>query len=185
MSFDRLPPRTRALFVARLALLAVALGTNLLLLADWVEFDLCLIIFASATSLYALLTAVWWRCPTCGRYPGNSVMPDFCESCGSAMFGLDRQESSMPNKSVEHPERRVVGLLVARSVYGAVLVAVFGLWGPSMEHAPAIFWSVTLAFMAVGAWAEWRWWRCPHCGGYLKRTLWPGRTCSKCGGRLI
>jgi uncharacterized protein (DUF983 family) len=185
MSFDRLPPRTRYLFGTRLALLAVALGTNFLLLAGSIELDLSLIIFASATSLYALLTAVWWRCPSCGKYPGNSVLPDFCESCGSAFFGHDRKDAAPPSGTVEHPERRVVGLLIMRSIYGVSLVTVFGVWGPAMEHAPAVFWSVTIAFMAFGGWAEWRWWRCPHCGGYLKRTLWPGRVCSKCGGRLI
>lgn len=185
MSFDTLPRLIRLLFGTRLLLLGVALGTNLLLLAGSIELDLSLIIFASATSLYALLTAIWWRCPTCGKFPGNSVMPDFCESCGTALFGHDRQEAATPTGVVAHPERRVVGLLIGRFVYAALLVAVFGLWGPFMEHAPALFWSVTIAFMAFGAWAEWRWWRCPHCGGYLKRTLWPGRACAKCGGRLI
>lgn len=185
MSAHQLPPRVRTLFAVRLVLLAVALGTNLLLLADGIEFDLSLIIFASATTLYALVTAIAWRCPSCGKYPGNSVMPDFCESCGTALFGHDREIASIPTGPVEHPERRVIGLLVLRSVYGAVLVGVFGLWGPVMEHAPTLFWSVTIVFMAVGAWGEWRWWRCPHCGGYLKRTLWPGRTCAKCGGRLL
>lgn len=185
MSFEQLPPRTRSLFVARLAALVVALGTNLLLLAGSIELDLSLIIFASATSLYALLTALWWRCPACGKFPGNSVMPDFCESCGTAMFGHDRREAAAPTGPATHPERRVVGLLIGRSIFAILLVAVFGIWGPAMEHAPALFWSVTIAFMAFGAWAEWRWWRCPHCGGYLRRTLWPGRTCSKCGGRLI
>jgi predicted RNA-binding Zn-ribbon protein involved in translation (DUF1610 family) len=185
MSFGQLPPRTRILFGARLALLAVALGTNLLLLAGFINLVLSLSFFASATSLYALLTAVWWRCPSCGKYPGNSVMPDFCESCGSALFGHDRKEAVSPSGTVENPERRVAGLLVARTMYGALLVAVFGVWGPAMEHAPAVFWSLTIAFMAFGAWAEWRWWRCPHCRAYLPRGLWPGWSCNKCGGVLI
>lgn len=185
MSAGHLPPRTRRLFAARLLFLFVALGTNLLLLADQLSLDLSLIIFASATTLYALVTAVGWRCPSCGKYPGNSVMPDFCESCGSALFGHDRQEAVVPSGNVPHPERRVVGLLVARAVYGAALVAVFGFWGPNMEGHPVLFWGVTIATMGLGGWAEWRWWRCPHCGGYLKRTLWPGRACAKCGGRLL
>jgi uncharacterized protein (DUF983 family) len=184
MSAGHLPPRLRSLFIARLFFLAVALGTNLLLLANQIEMELSLIIFASATTLYALTTAIAWRCPTCRKYPGNAVMPDFCESCGTAIFGHDRLDAA-PAGPVGDPNRRITGLLVLRTVYGAILIAVFGIGGPAMEHNPTLFWSVTLLFMVLGGWAEWRWWRCPHCGGYLKRTLWPGRACSKCGGQLL
>ncbi|MCU0453598.1 MAG: hypothetical protein MUE68_08045 [Bacteroidetes bacterium] len=185
MSAGHLPPRFRRLFAARLAFLAIALTANLLLLAGQLPMDLSLILFASATTLYALTTASAWRCPSCGKYPGNAVMPDFCESCGGALFGHDRQAAAAPTENVAHPERRVVGLLTMRFLYGAALVALFGLGGPMIEGSPALYFGATLAFIGLGAWAEWRWWRCPHCGGYLKRTLWPGRTCLKCGGRLL
>ncbi len=185
MSAAPLPSRFRRIFAARLAFLAIALTSNLLLLANRLELDLSLIIFASATTLYAVVTAAWWRCPTCNRYPGNSVMPDFCESCGTHLFGHDRADGAATPVAVANPERRVGGLLVLRFLFGAALVAIFAFWGPEMDHNPMLFWAVTLVFMAVGGWGEWRWWRCPHCGGYLKRTLWPGRSCTKCGGKLL
>ncbi len=185
MSADHLPPRFRALFAARIVLLLVALASNLLLLSNLLDLERNLIIFAAATTAYAFVTAVWWRCPSCGKYPGNSIMPDLCEQCGTELFGHDKAVEPRRTIESDDPERTITHLLVVRLLYGAGLVAIFAFWGPAMHHAPAIFWSVTLATMAVGVWGEWKWWRCPHCNGYLKKTIWPGRTCGKCGGRLV
>ena len=185
MSADSLPRRFRSLFRARLVSLAVALAANLLLLFGLLDLEQSLITFAAGTSVYAVLTVLWWRCPSCGRYPGNSVMPDLCEHCGAELFGHDKQIVHIEPAAADNPQRTITHLLAIRFLYGAGLVALFAVWGPHMDRAPVLFWGVTLASMAMGAWGEWKWWRCPHCGGYLRRNLWPGRTCGKCGGKLV
>lgn len=185
MPSDALPLRFRRIFAARLFFLTVALAANLLLLLNVLELESALIVFAAGTTSYAVVTASLWRCPSCGRYPGNSVMPDLCERCGVKLFGHDRRIPETPNAAPTDPHKTVHHLLVVRTLYGVALIAIFAVWGTRMEHYPALFWTVTLAFMALGAWGEWKWWRCPHCGSYLRRTFWPGRSCGKCGGKLL
>lgn len=185
MSAEHLPPNFRRLFAARVVLLVTALTANLLLLSGLIDLEGSLIVFAGSTTLYAVLTAIWWRCPVCKEYPGNAIMPDLCEQCGAELFGHDRAVEPRSPIENDDPRRTITHLLVLRTLYGAGLVSIFAFWGPAMQHAPAIFWSVTLSTMALGVWGEWKWWRCPHCNGYLKRSLWPGRTCGKCGGRLV
>lgn len=181
-----LPHWFRTLFWVRIALLTIALLVNVAFLTSLIALVPGTVVFAIAIVAYAVISLIFWRCPTCGKYPGSSVVPDMCERCGARLFGLDRARSTPnPTQPLPGPHRSILPLIIARAAFGIVIFAIFASLGMRPGTTPAIVWGLTIATMALGAWLEWRWWRCPHCGGYLKRSIWPGRTCTKCGGALL
>ena len=173
------PPVFRFTFRARLVLLALGLSSNILILTEIVPILPGSIVFVFAVVLYTLLTIAYWKCPHCRRYPGNAVMPDYCEKCGEAIFGADAQvPDRKPDQGKIHLRLRY--LVSGRIVFGIIVLAYFVVLAPQQSQSPAIFWLGAVTLISIGAWLEWRWWRCPHCGGYLKRSIWPGRSCPKC-----
>ncbi len=178
-----LPPLFRIVFRVRLALLFVALLSNILILTQFVDVVTGVIVFGAAVLAYAILTILFWKCPHCRKYPGNAVMPDYCEKCGTTIFGIDAQVPARET-GTEKPVLPLRYLVVGRGLYGTMLLLYFVIFASQQAESPFVFWAGALTFLGFGAWLEWRWWRCPRCGGYLKRSLWPGRTCIKCGSPL-
>ncbi len=173
------PPVFRFAFKARLTLLTTGLAANILLLIGVIDIVPGAIAFAASVALYTAVTVLFWKCPTCRRYPGMAVMPDYCEKCGTSIFGVDAQVPDLKEADVHHsiPLRY---LIAGRTLYGLLLLSYFVVFAHEQSSHPLIFWSGALAFIGGGAWLEWRWWRCPQCGGYLRRSFWPGRACTKC-----
>lgn len=175
------PPVFRTVFKARLILLGTGLLANILILTELVGVIPGVIAFALSVGLYALLSTYYWKCPHCRKYPGNAVMPDYCEKCGKPIFGVDAQVPPRPPGAALLPLRYIV---LGRALYGVLLLVFFVVFGPHQSSSPYVFWLSAVGFILFGAWFEWRWWRCPNCGGYLKRSMWPGRSCTKCGEQL-
>ncbi len=179
------PPAMRRLFAVRLAAMAVGFIANIAVLADLVEPLPGIIVFVVAVTLYVSISLFAWRCPTCKKYPGNSVMPDYCERCGSAIFGPDARIPDRPVAPDTEDHLPLRYLIAGRLLFGFLLLAFFALQVFIIRYIPVwAFWVAAVGLISFGAWAEWQWWRCPHCGGYLKRAIWPGTTCTKCGKGL-
>jgi hypothetical protein len=182
-ALENYPKSFRRTFRVRLAMLTVGLLANILMLADLFDVVPGVIIFASSVIVYTGMTAAFWKCPHCKKYPGNAVMPDYCERCGEAVFGLD---AHIPDLAPEK-RRSILPLryvLLGRGAYGILLFLYFVLAGRYQTDHAALFWIGAFLMLSAGVWIEWRWWRCPHCGGYLKKSIWPGRACAKCGEQL-
>jgi hypothetical protein len=165
--------------------MAVGLIANIAVLTNIVEPLPGIIVFVAAVSVYVSISLFAWRCPTCKKYPGNSVMPDFCERCGAAIFGPDARIADRPVSPGTTGRRRLRYIIAGRLLFGLILLSVFAFQIVIVRFVPAwAYWLAAVGLIVFGAWAEWQWWRCPHCGGYLKRSIWPGTTCTKCGKAL-
>jgi len=182
---SELPRKIVWIYRLRLTTLIGALLSHVIWLAGILTVTPGMMLFAFFALGYAGLTLAFWRCPQCGKYPGNAVRPDYCERCGEAIFGLDTTAEQNTGIEVElRPRRSILMIVLVRFLAGTALLVMFIILAAHGQIPESTFLWIVFGTAAITAWIEWRLWRCPNCRGYLPRGIWPGMTCKKCGSGL-